>query len=85
MCGELRGDTDWQRMQQRSLWETSCRALEGNLNAVECPGLQEDKGCEGAELCVTKYVWQRVNDSITQAVDEIKLDQLVTESKKRRS
>ena len=58
------------------------RALEGNLNAVECPGLQENKGCEGADLCVTKYVWQRVNESITQAVDEIKLDQLVKESRK---
>ena len=44
--------------------------------------MQENKGCEGADLCVTKYVWQRVNESITQAVDEIKLDQLVTESKK---
>ena len=58
------------------------RALEGNLSAVECPGMQENKGCEGADLCVTKYVWQRVNESITRAVDEIKLDQLVTESKK---
>lgn len=58
------------------------RALEGNLDAVECPGLSEDQGCEGADFCVTKYVWQRINDSITEAVDGISLEQLVQESKK---
>ncbi|MDO4523061.1 MAG: Rrf2 family transcriptional regulator [Eubacteriales bacterium] len=57
------------------------RALEGNLEAVECPGLKEEQGCEGADFCVTKYVWQKINDSITQAVDEIRLDQLVKESR----
>ncbi len=58
------------------------RALEGNLDAVECPGLREDAGCEGADLCVTKYVWQKINESIAHTVDEIMLDQLVDESKK---
>ncbi|MDO4632494.1 MAG: Rrf2 family transcriptional regulator [Eubacteriales bacterium] len=58
------------------------RALEGNLDAVECPGLKEDQGCEGADFCVTKFVWQKINDSITEAVDEIHLDQLVNESRK---
>lgn len=58
------------------------RALEGNISAVECAGMQDNKGCEGADLCVTKYVWQRVNESITKTVDEIRLDQLVAESRK---
>ena len=58
------------------------RALEGNLEAVECPGLKAEKGCKGADVCVTKYVWQRINDSITAAVDDIDLQQLVEESKK---
>lgn len=57
------------------------RALEGNLDAVECAGLKPDRGCQGADLCVTKYVWQRINESITQAVDDISLSQLVEESK----
>lgn len=57
------------------------RALEGSLDPVECPGLKEESGCDGAEFCVTKYVWQRINDSINQTVDEIKLDQLLGESK----
>ena len=57
------------------------RALEGNLEAVKCAGLDAEKGCEEADFCVTKYVWQKINESITQAVDEIKLPQLVEESK----
>ena len=58
------------------------RTLEGNLDAVECPGLKEESGCQGADICVTKYVWQRINDSIAEAVDDIKLSQLIEESKK---
>lgn len=57
------------------------RALEGNLQAVECSA-QTDEGCQGADLCVTKYVWQRINESIAKTVDEMMLDQLVEESKK---
>jgi len=57
------------------------RALEGNLEAVKCAGLDAEKGCEEADFCVTKYVWQKINESITQAVDEIRLSQLVEESK----
>ena len=36
------------------------RALEGNLDAVTCPGNQEKGGCQGADLCVTRFVWQRL-------------------------
>lgn len=57
------------------------RALEGNLEAVECSAHTEE-GCEGADLCVTKYVWQKINESISRTVDEMMLDQLVEESKK---
>ncbi|MDD3402660.1 MAG: Rrf2 family transcriptional regulator [Hespellia sp.] len=57
------------------------RALEGNLEPVECGGLHPEEGCSSSGECVTKYVWQRINDSINKTVDEIKLDQLVTESR----
>ena len=57
------------------------RALEGGLEAVACPGNDEHSGCEASDLCVTRYVWQRINDSITEAVDGIMLDQLVEESR----
>ena len=50
------------------------RALEGSLDAVACPGLDGDGGCDTMDICVTKYVWKRINDSINRAVDEIMLD-----------
>lgn len=59
------------------------RALEGNLDAVSCSA-GTDQGCEGADLCVTRYVWERINESITQTVDSIRIDQLVEESRKVR-
>ena len=58
------------------------RALEGSLDAVACPGLDGDGGCDTMDICVTKYVWKRINDSINRTVDEIMLDQLVKENKK---
>ena len=53
------------------------RALEGNLEPVECAGLDPEGECKGADSCVTKYVWQRINDSINQTVDEMNLKALV--------
>lgn len=58
------------------------RALEGSLDPVDCPGLSESGGCEGSELCVTKYVWKKINDSINHTVDEIKISDLVQESRR---
>ena len=59
------------------------RALEGNLEPVECAGLEPDGECRAADHCVTKYVWQRSNESISRTEDEIMLDQLVEESRKK--
>lgn len=57
------------------------RALEGNLETVECTAYSTEDSCEAAGGCVTKYVWQRINESINRTVDEINLKQLVDESK----
>jgi len=57
------------------------RALEGDMRAVDCSAFNEE-GCEGADLCVTKYVWQRINESIDAAMDDIYISQLVEESRK---
>ena len=57
------------------------RALEGNLEPVECTAFSQDDTCAAAGGCVTKYVWQRINESINRTVDEISLQQLVRESK----
>ena len=58
------------------------RALEGCLEPVDCGGLEPNGGCSVSDSCVTKYVWKKINDSINQTVDEIKLDQLVKENGK---
>ena len=62
------------------------RALEGDLNPVECSVVgNADSVCDKADSCVTKYVWKRISDSINDAVDGIKLSELVAESKKVQS
>ena len=58
------------------------RALEGSLEPVDCAGPEPDGECRSADTCVTKYVWKRINDSINRTVDEIRLDQLVEESRR---
>lgn len=57
------------------------RALEGSLEPVECAAYREEDGCAAAGGCVTKYVWQKINESINRTVDEISLKQLVEESR----
>lgn len=58
------------------------RALEGNIEPVECSGIQSESGCNSSECCVSKIVWQKINDSVNQAVDGIMLGELVLESKR---
>ena len=60
------------------------RALEGSLNPVECSEVfGGESNCSSADLCVTKYVWKRISDSINDAVDHILLSELVEESKRK--
>lgn len=59
------------------------RALEGDLTPVNCVELNKDeKSCSGSKYCVTKYVWQRINDSIQDTVNNIWLSELVEDSRK---
>lgn len=57
------------------------RALEGSLEPVECAAFYSSEGCLASDGCVTKYVWQKINDSINDTVDRITLDELVRESR----
>lgn len=59
------------------------RALEGSLEAVSC-GEGNNLHCQGEDLCVARYVWQRINRSIQETVDSIMISQLVEESRKVR-
>ena len=58
------------------------RALEGNLNPVDCSELEGNNQCSGSDLCVTKFVWKRISDSINSAVDELMLSELIEEGER---
>ena len=61
------------------------RALEGDLNPVDCAEIiGSGSSCTGADLCVTKYVWMRISDSINNTVDTMMLSELMEESEKIR-
>ena len=57
------------------------RALEGSLEPVKCAAFYSEEGCMASDGCVTKYVWQTINDSINETVDKMMLDELVRESR----
>lgn len=59
------------------------RALEGDLSPVNCAEISGDEnGCSGSRYCVTKLVWQRINDSIEDTVNNIWLSELVEDSRR---
>ncbi len=57
------------------------RALEGDLNPVSCGAVNGENKCDGADSCVTKYVWKKMNDAIQNAVDSIMLQELIEQGK----
>lgn len=62
------------------------RALEGDLNPVDCAEIVgKGTSCSGADMCVTKYVWKRISDSINNTVDTMMLSELLDQSEKIRS
>lgn len=56
------------------------KCLEGSLEAVECPAL-EGNDCTAADACVTKFVWERINNAIANAVNSVSLSELANESR----
>lgn len=59
------------------------RACEGSIKAVTCETEDSSVPCNQADRCVTRIVWERVNNAIEDVVDSISLEQLVEESKNR--
>lgn len=58
------------------------RALEGSLEPVACAAFHPEETCKVKDSCVTKYVWQKVNESVADAVDSIMIDTLVEQNQK---
>lgn len=61
------------------------RALEGDLEAAACAAFHDGGICEAKDICVTRYVWQKINESIKDTVDNICLSDLVKESRDRQA
>ncbi len=63
------------------------RALEGNLRPVDCLAIEDENEthCENADLCVTKYVWTRISESINDTVNSITLQDLLNQNKEKNS
>lgn len=55
------------------------RALEGTLESADCKGFVEQNPCESADACMVKFVWKKINDSINETVDQITIEQLLTQ------
>ena len=51
------------------------RALEGSLSVVDC--LNDDYACDRKSKCVTIVVWEKMNNAISDVVDNITLQDLV--------
>ncbi len=51
------------------------RALEGNIEPIDCPGLEGE--CDISGSCVSKKLWKRINDGVNKIVDETSLQSLI--------
>lgn len=55
------------------------RALEGSLAPVDCAHKDGGEGCCKADECVTKFIWDKISDSINNVVDSMTLKDLIVE------
>ncbi|HHV29795.1 RrF2 family transcriptional regulator [Acetivibrio mesophilus] len=56
------------------------RTLEGNLNVVDIDN--RDNKVNREEKCINEFVWNKINESIDQVVDNISLEDLLHEYQK---
>jgi Rrf2 family cysteine metabolism transcriptional repressor len=53
------------------------RVLEGPIAPVDCVSEVNPDDCNRAEYCVTKQVWSRLRDSISEVLDAYTIEDLV--------
>lgn len=58
------------------------RALEGPIAPVDCVNEEDPECCARAENCVTRTIWEKVRDSITDVLDSITLEDMCKEAEK---
>ena len=59
------------------------RSLEGDLRPVDCLAIKDDKKCSNGEVCATKFVWEKINESINDTVDGISLQDILDQNLKK--
>ncbi|HHW70319.1 MAG TPA: Rrf2 family transcriptional regulator [Clostridiales bacterium] len=58
------------------------RTLEGSLAPVECVDGENPSKCSRYDECVTKFIWEKMRDSLYEVVDSISLEDLALKYKK---
>jgi Rrf2 family protein len=58
------------------------RVLEGPLAPVDCVNELNPDDCKRADSCVTRLIWTKVRDSVTEILNSYSLEDLVNESRK---
>ncbi|QSX08806.1 Rrf2 family transcriptional regulator [Alkalibacter rhizosphaerae] len=57
------------------------RALEGPIEFSTCVGGSESVPCDRSPHCVTKDLWEQINDSINSVIDHVTLGDLMDKNK----
>ncbi|MCL6612545.1 MAG: Rrf2 family transcriptional regulator [Peptococcaceae bacterium] len=60
------------------------RVLEGPIAPVECVSEIKSPGCDQADHCITRTVWEKVRDSIAMVMDSISLADMCREEERNR-
>ncbi|MBO8169747.1 MAG: Rrf2 family transcriptional regulator [Thermoanaerobacteraceae bacterium] len=60
------------------------RALEGPIAPMECVSEEDPEECHRSESCITRKIWRRVRDSISEVLDAITLQDMCDEAEKER-
>jgi Rrf2 family cysteine metabolism transcriptional repressor len=58
------------------------RVLEGPIAPVDCVSEDEPEHCDNADFCITRNIWAKVRDSVSQVLDSITLADMVEDAKK---
>lgn len=61
------------------------RVLEGSIAPVDCVSEEDSDCCQNAKYCVTRTIWEKMRDSITEVVDSITLENMVQDAKGKES
>lgn len=58
------------------------RVLEGPIAPLECVSEQETITCEKVNYCISRDIWARVRDSITDVLDSITLEDMCRDAQR---